>query len=236
MQPPHPVISRRPAAAAPDRVHSSIAGPGGRSHPRGHAAFSLIEVLVATTLLVIIVITVGLVFRQSTMSWESGIRRADGNMLVRSVIGAIERDLMAMVDARHFPGSGLNAPMAIGAGAVRFVALLEGRDSEREPTLIEIVGGATVRRTARRLQYSGGSWTAGPAETTDLIHSQTGAAITPHLSFQWSPANFAAGDGRLPDWVRVEVELTHSEDFSGVSARSLGRDGRPNTRDDIETK
>lgn len=221
MQPPHPPVRHH-------RHHTER---------QALAAFSLIEVLVATTLLVIIVVTVGLVFRQSTMSWESGIRRADGSMLVRSVVGAIERDLMAMVDARLFPGAGLNAPMVIGPGAARFVALLEGAGQEREPTLVEIAGGSNVTRTTRRLRYSGGSWNAGTAQTTTLVHTLSGSSLTPYLNFMWSPPDFAADNGgRLPDWVRVEVELTNKEDFSGVRARSRGRDGRPETGDDIETR
>ncbi len=198
--------------------------------------FSLIEVLVATTLLILIVITVGTVFRQSSLSWDSGQQRADGSMLVRSVIGALERDLRAAVDGRSFPGVDGDlaaSAMAISPSSAKFIALITSEDGKnREPTLIELTGGNTVTRRATTLAYeSDGLWrklTTG--DTSTLLSYEPADPYKTALSFAWKPAE---SPNDLPLWVTIEVELVNDENFSGIASRSMGRDGKPNTRDDI---
>ena len=69
------------------------------------AGFSLIEVMVATSIVLILVVLVGSVFRQASSAWDSGYARAEGGMVVRGVLGAIQRELSRAVDGRHFPGA-----------------------------------------------------------------------------------------------------------------------------------
>lgn len=206
-------------------------GAGSRLR-RPRAGFSLIEVLVATTLLVIIVIMVGMVFRQSTLSWQSGISRADGNMLVRTVVGAIERELRLAVDARQFFPNNPRA-MTLSGDAIEFVALLEGAGVEREPTLIKLTGGSEVTRTARRLRWNGSKWIESAAETTTLMYSQPGD-VQPNLFFAWKE-NPADKPG-LPLWVNLQASLTPAAGFRGVRAASAGRDRKFGTNDDIEVR
>jgi len=207
-----------------------------RTKANARTAFSLIEVLVATTLLILIVITVGTIFRQSSLSWDSGQQRADGSMLVRSVIGALERDLRAAVDGRSFPGVDADlaaSAMAISSSAAKFVALLATEDGKnREPVLVELTGGNTVTRTATPLKCgSDGNWSKdGTPSSTTLLYYEAADPYKTALSFSWKPAE---SPNDLPLWVTIEVELVNDENFSGIASRSMGRDGKPNTSDDI---
>ena len=72
---------------------------------RDRAGFSMIEVLVASTILVVIVMMLGMLFQQTSLAWRTGVRRADSFRQVRSLVGAIQRDASAAVDAREIPAT-----------------------------------------------------------------------------------------------------------------------------------
>ncbi len=207
------------------------------------SGFSLIEVLVATALLVIIVGMVGFVFRQSSMSWNSGIHSAEGSMMVRSVIGALERDLRSAVDAREF---GLN--QTFSGSDLEFIALVPPEqnkgDSEKEERAIMKVrysGGTRVERKAWRLHANGDkSWTtSGSAETTTLLEpvgsdDPSYGKSSPSVSVSFSSSE--GSSSTFPRYVTITAELTNKESFSGLEVRSTGPDRKANTKDDIVTK
>lgn len=194
------------------------------------AGFSLIEVLVATALLVMIVSMIGFVFRQSTMTWDSGIRRAEGSTQVRAVVGAIARDLRAAVDAREF-----GQTQSFSDTSLKFVALLEPKNKtkQRVPTLVTYTGGDTVRRKTQRLKCSGGSWSAGTGEDSVLME-KTSADCAVDITFDTN-GGYESSDG-LPAYVSIYAELITEESFSGLTVRSYGRDGIEGNRDDIVVK
>ena len=64
--------------------------------------FSLIEVMVATLILMILVLMTGAVFRAGASAWDTGYAKAEGGAIVRTVAGAIQRELSKAVDARYF--------------------------------------------------------------------------------------------------------------------------------------
>ncbi|MGN0887148.1 MAG: type II secretion system protein J, partial [Candidatus Spyradenecus sp.] len=68
----------------------------------GRRGFSLIEVLVAMTILTVIVLIVAGIFQQTGLAWTLGLRRADAQAVTRAVVGAISRDLAMMVDPANF--------------------------------------------------------------------------------------------------------------------------------------
>ena len=68
----------------------------------GRRGFSLIEVLVAMTILTVIVLIVAGIFQQTGLAWTLGLRRADAQSVTRAVVGAISRDLAMMVDPANF--------------------------------------------------------------------------------------------------------------------------------------
>jgi hypothetical protein len=194
--------------------------------------FSLIEVLVATTLLILIVVMVGMVFRQSMMSWDSGIQRADGSMMVRSVVGAIERDLRAAVSGLSYTNAWASKKaMEVTKFQAKFVALLPPEAGEvREPMLVTLTAGPTVERKAQPLTFANGLWEAQVAPSTVLLYPDPDGAFWESLEFVAGPEE---GADRFPAWVRIEVQLTNYDNFSGVAVRSRGRDGIAGTKDDI---
>ena len=192
------------------------------------SGFSLIEVLVATALLIMIVGMIGFVFRQSSMSWDSGIRRAEGTTRVRAVIGAIERDLREAVDAREF-----GMKQTFTKNKLEFVALLEpesGSPDQRVPSLITYTGGSTVERTAKRLTSSGSSWSATGNERSTLLETDGNAKISIEYDSVEPPD---ATPGGLPAYVTIQAKLITEDSFSGLKVISYGRDGKKGTRDDI---
>lgn len=188
--------------------------------------FSLIEVLVATALLVMVVGMIGFVFRQSSMSWDSGIRRAEGTTQIRAVIGAIERDLRSAVDAREF-----GMKNDFGKSSATFVALLEPEDmDERVPVQVSYTIGDKVTRKASVLSYSSGSWSAsGGGDSAELLENDSADAV---IHFEFDPVSGDDKDG-LPAYVTIRAELTTVDKFSNFKVISFGRDGKENTRDDI---
>ncbi len=206
---------------------------GGQQLAEGErrSAFSLIEVLVATALLVMIVGMIGFVFRQSSMSWDSGIRRAEGTTQVRAVVGAIERDLRQAVDAREF-----GKTQMFSGTTMRFVALSEPELSaqgnltdDRVPMEITYTGGSAVTRKATRLVCNGGkSWSAGSTDTATLMESDANAEID--ISFD---AVYGDDNKGLPAYVTISAELSTEEQFSGLKVVCYGRDGKEGTHDDI---
>ena len=51
--------------------------------------FTLIEVMVATTILLLMTVMMGALFRQASSAWDAGNAQAEGGMIVRGVVGAI---------------------------------------------------------------------------------------------------------------------------------------------------
>ena len=87
--------------------------------------FTLIEVMVATGILLVLVMMVGGLFTQASSIWDAGYVRAEGGMVARAIIGSIQRDLQTAVDGRAFDGLGFSdSPVKSGNGQISFVAMV----------------------------------------------------------------------------------------------------------------
>lgn len=84
------------------------------------AGFSLIEILIATSILLVIVMMVSMVFQQQSAAFQSGEDRVKGQAAIRNVVGMMVRDLSLAVD----PESITNAPESnsFGARSIKFFA------------------------------------------------------------------------------------------------------------------
>lgn len=191
--------------------------------------FSLIEVLVATALLVMVVGMIGFVFRQSSMSWDSGIQRAEGISQVRAVMGAIERDLRLAVDAREF---GLKN--SFEKNSLKFIVLAdpEAGSNDRVPTQITYTDGSTVKRTSTRLKSSkNGTWSAtGTSENSTLLESGSSPST---VAISYNVVKDTDNPDGLPAYVTISADVTHQEKFSGLVVRSYGPNGKKGDKDDI---
>jgi len=208
--------------------------------------FSLIEVMVATVLLMVIVTMVALVFRQNVLVWNSGMRRAEGMALVRLALGTIERDLRNAVDGSlpQFTGwgtsSGTSDSMQVYDNKLAFAAFL-GDDDRRELVRVtydfNTAGGGSLTRTVTALRWNGVRWEADVAklnyETESVLIDVTQSsgsepqAQKPRVEITFSKGTGGSGGGSSsPKHVTVHARLITTEEFSSIRVRSLGEKGR----------
>ncbi len=175
----HPIVAPR---ALRDASGAEPAAPPSR-HAGSRAGFSLIEVMVATLILLVIVMMIGEIFRQGTSSWDSGYARAEGGMIVRGVIGSMQRELSSAVDGRLYPGVwrshrfwDFDDPVDVQRRKVTFICLKEstgtGDNLVREPWLIEYEwrSGREMTRNAWRLfRDKDGEWVVKDKKNADNV-------------------------------------------------------------------
>lgn len=232
-------------------------------HPflkKDRTGFSLIEVMVATLILLIIVLMIGSIFRQGTSAWDSGYARAEGGMIVRGVVGSIQRELSTAVDGRlFFPAWEWANPVEVENKKVAFVCLKEssgtGGNFVREPWLISYEwSGSKMTRTAWPLKGSASTgWSRGSSEPASTIYSEDDQADRKTVysaDFKFEAVDLLRGGplrGVRPNesqefkddvfwnipYVTIKVELTRTSSFSGLEVRSWGPDGQEDTGDDI---
>ncbi len=87
--------------------------------------FSLIEILVAMTILTVIVLVVSAIFQQTSIAWSVGLRRADAQSSVRAVVGALSRDFAGLVDPTNFVCGPAQADESVRQDALGEAALDE---------------------------------------------------------------------------------------------------------------
>lgn len=196
---------------------------------RGCVGFSLIEILVAMTILVILVLIMSNVFHQSTVSWDGGLRKAEGNTTGRAVLGLLARELTEAVCDPRYLGDGTE--IYDGASQIRF-ATLHGTNSATERIVRRLTYAHAGEQVERKEELKkvgknyGGGWT-GPSPVP------LGERITRLQFFTPDGANYT---GSLPTWVRIELAVKRTDDVSGLWAWSPGPDGKDNTEDDIRTR
>ena len=216
--------------------------PCGRS-----AAFTLIEVMVATAVMAIMVVMIGGLFQQASSSWDAGYIRAEGGMAVRAVVGALTRDAATAIDGRRF---GLSAPVEVSGSKITMYRLAPGAVAgSRDIVKVVYEGGSTVRRIVDGKSstiYSGGvgsngarfTFSAGP----EASGTQSASAARPYEKRYYDStgsqkkSDFPDGVSWNVPYVKVRCELTRSGTFSGLTVRSLGRDGvrlEDKSQDDI---
>ena len=210
------------------RPGATDAGPGrGKS---GRGGFTLIEILVATTILLVIVLMMSMVFQQSSGAFQSGTNRVNAQKVLRNVLGVISRDMAMAVDSRFYPG----CKNEFSANRVAFVALTgtpdrtpEG-DLKRAPQWIEFsYDGVEVTRTCYDLENGAGKW-------SKIEKSKSTSDLNPDpkykLDVQFKPSDTSS---TLPLRVDVYAEIEPGGKFSFVRGRSAGRDREWGTEDDI---
>ena len=225
-----------------------------RRQQHGAPGFSLIEVMVATAVLLVVVLMVGAVFRQASSSWDGGYARAEGGMIVRGVLGSIQRELSQAVDGRKFPGAWTHkdVPVYVNGSTLEFIRphFDQEAKAERYHLVTYTASSGKVTRKWAELTWNsaGKKWSPTGGDSADIYKDGTG--MRPGFGFK---ARFEfAGDevddpgvGLGPDgnpktgvfWtvptVSLRVDLVRTGSFSGLRVRSLGRDGKKDTDDDI---
>ncbi len=235
--------------------------PRTREPSNRRSGFTLIEVMVATAVMAIMVVMIGGLFQQASSSWDAGYIRAEGGMAVRAVVGALTRDVATAVDGRRF---GLSDPVEVESSRVTMYRLASGSiGGNRDIVKVEYKssGSGSNCKVTRQVGsgtpqpvYSGGQGSNGARFTFS-------AAVTNYNSYVSSTRrrklsrpyekDYLDETGNTTDsefsgkaywnvpYVKVRCALTRSGTFSGLTVRSLGRDGVENgkegetARDDI---
>lgn len=221
----------------------------------------MIEVMVAATILVVIVMMLGMLFQQTSVAWRTGLMRSDGYMQLRAFIGALQRDASAMIDANQIPQSLLcnNQKQKFEADEIRFYTMTGTLRTKPNGSLEDFralnfityqIGG---KRTQRRLEPNG-TWSE---EESSNVLSPPNIGANPDkpqvaakgfsFAFQSGTEYDIAGNvvpnaSRYPLFLTVESDVTQKGRLYDVGAECSGPDKKFGTgpsdaagKDDIRT-
>jgi len=224
--------------------------------------FSMIEVLVAATIMIMIVMMLGMIFQQSSQAWRTGKHRADIYQQVRAIFGAIQRDASMAVDQNSLPKSlfeGANAPLSenqVFSGDTLLFYTLTGTGFEDGA---DAQSGRMPLRSLRLVKYSGqgqraitefvpvasGGYEARPGASTTIVNpSLRGMSV--QLSGFTAENDLRGGAvavNPFPAYVTVSagvvVDAVSSYDVGAASGgpdETIGKGkGDIRSRDDIKT-
>lgn len=223
------------------------------------SGFSMIEVLVASTIMIMIVMMLGMLFQQSSQAWRTGKQRADTYQQVRALFGSIQRDASTAIDQNSLPKN-LVGPTAkftdnqsFNGSSLKFYTLTgTGFDNDDPPksgtprrsiTFVEY-NTSGFRTVKTYLPVSGGGYTLGSNQDGPIVTPSLNGAQVKMKTFQdYYDPKVNAGANRFPAYVTVSAEVNTAGVRSfDVGAASGGPDrtmgGAPDDvrgRDDIKT-
>ena len=144
------------------------------------AGFSLVELLMAMAILSIIVVICGRLFQQSAAAWETGIRRAERNIIGRNMTDFLAQDLSRAVCST-------DGELQMGGNSLRFPILDE--QSVREGLSPRAYQWVTYDLSPNNLRRNGER--LAPAGVVDRVRLTAGPTAA----------------GRPPIYVDVEVRV-----------------------------
>lgn len=228
---------------------------------RNRDGFSMIEVMVAATILVVIVMMLGMLFQQTSVAWRTGLMRSDGYMQLRAFIGAIQRDASAMVDANQIPEDlrYMKKKQEFTSDRIQFYTMAgtlptkSGNTLEDFRALNFIVYDIDGKRTQYRLKPNGTSWDENESEILKFL-SDSSNPDKPQVNVTRFNVAFRDVDetdiegktvvdaNRYPLFLTVEAKVTQRGRLYDVGAECAGPDGTFGTlptdaasKDDIRT-
>lgn len=199
---------------------------------KGSSGFSLVEILVATTILLVIVVLVSMVFQQQSAAFQAGVDRTQGQSALRSVMGMVSRDLSMAVDSEDYPDLPKNK---FSSSSLSFLALtgVDGKDNageESEGTLaLQLIkysySSKVVSREVLNISFSKGGW-------------KTSGAKKSALNSKTNPINelkfiVDGGTSTMPNNIRIQASTKANTTASPVSGHSAGPNSLWNDGDDI---
>ena len=202
------------------------------------SGFSLLEILMAVTVLTIIVLMTSLVFQQTQNAWSSGVRTASLDTTLRTTMGFLERDLTHAIDATPYAITGVcNATNTIPLGATGGFELmtLDGdatSTTNRMPQLVDYevglstsgVGFDLTRKVYPVYVVAGSpsSWAVAGAPSMQAVVNGDTPLSAFGITFVGAPAGYA---GALPLRADVEVHVITAltnQTFAIISGKSTG--------------
>jgi prepilin-type N-terminal cleavage/methylation domain-containing protein len=202
---------------------------------QNNSGFSMIEVLVAATILTMIVMMLGMIFQQTSLAWRTGRHRANTYEQVRALFGAIQRDASAAVDAKTLPAEITSTgSQGFSGSSLSFFTLTGSCEKEKPYRAITHVSYNGVGRTVTRFTPG-----MNPEPQTGTIVDQSVDGVTLDAI-----EAVAVGDGTFPDYVTLKVKVKKGARMqnydvgaaSGGPDMTMGKgDGDIRGRDDIKT-
>ena len=226
------------------------------------SGFTLIEVLVATTIMLLLIVMIGSLFRQATSSWDTGRARGEGGMVTRGVVGAISADLATAIDGRPYREGCLPTASGSTLTFVCYKPTLDGGSKRREVHYKPTLDGGSKRREVHKISYRVGSGQVTREDTVwngkdfgnrteSVLYKESKDSSDYRYGMEFkvatldkpdsgllSPSQFPKESDRTyetkttwdgiwadPVSVKVRVTLTQEKAFSGLTVRSLGRNG-----------
>jgi len=223
-------------SSVPPRLRGKNYSPAFSLQPavaKRRRGFSLLELLMAVTVLIIIVMIIALVFQQAHTAWGTGTRKAGAETTLRAIMGVIERDLTHAVDATQFGQANTFTEISGSDGTITFVTL-DG--TNRMPQQVQYTytssAGTLTRSIAQLIAGSSPSnWTVLASSPAACINgSQPLSAFAFHVIAAAS-TDVAPG---LPQRVEIEAHLVKNGNFAVVSGWSLGRNRTGHPEDKIQ--
>jgi prepilin-type N-terminal cleavage/methylation domain-containing protein len=193
----------------------------------GRAGFTLIEIIVAMTILVVIMVIMAQLFHQSSVAWDGGLRQVEMSMEGRSAL-----NLMAGELSHALADDLLRCSIGGPGGEIQFYTTVEPDATNRSVSQVRyMLVGTQLQRTevpviAAAPPYPHGEPDAGLANVPVVDHVLSLAFVTPagvHCTTS------------LPRWVSIRMVLEKATGTSQVNVWTLGRDGVTGTDDDIQT-
>ena len=212
----------------------------------------MIEVLVASTILIVIVMMLAMLFQQTSLAWRTGVRRAESFMQLRSALGAIQRDASAAVDARYIPkkmrallsDSSEHGDQAFKGSELRFYTLTGTGFSEKSDktplrTLSHIVYSTKGLRTETVLCADGSV----EEKSSNVLKIETNKEKETATFDEFKPVNPETktenpglkGTTPFPLFVTIEATVQQTGKSYDIGAASAGPDKMWGTKDDIQT-
>ncbi len=203
--------------------------------------FSLLEVLVAMSILSIIVMIMSGIFQQTNLAWSVSLKSSSDQSNVRSAIGIVTRDLSMIVDPSyasiHYALGDNNStfdPPEFTNNNLTFyitrpISAITAKDkATRELVKVEYSGGSTLTR--KESTYKNGSF---GSTTTASFEFGSG-----NVSFKvFDDSSSDTGANATPYAVTVTVKPNTPPSISDydIGVASAGPDGKWDTDDDIST-
>lgn len=206
------------------------------------AGFSLVEILIATTILLVIVMMVSMVFQQQSAAFQSGEDRVKGQAAIRNIVGMIVRDLSLAVDSASITNLPASVFNDFKSDEIKFFATtgeagvsVNGDDNANDTSVLQYinyslqrVGNNKIRVKRKVTDYrlkANWSWEKGNSVETTLNNED----YLESLSFTKNPTSATT----FPESVTVKAVYAGSSHTGAISGWSEGPSKNKKAKDDI---
>lgn len=211
------------------------------------AGFSLIEVLVSVTILVVVVLIVGMIFQQTSSAWNTGVSKSTAQASIRAIVGAISNDLAKSYDPlwsqqvsvgeEDSSGSNLDLDedaIEISNHSLSFYIVKDNAD------ILQTQSNSTVLRGISRIEYSvSGRYitrkeTALTFDGSEISSTEAKFEIENGVDLKFDAVEDE--NSEIPLGLRITIDSGAKrtiENFE-IAVGSCGPDGLWNTDDDIK--